>query len=122
MKRKRRMKMARKMIGIAGIGLWLGLIILVIGLQTKANGSEQMFENLPEGWKVENSLLSSNEQTAAFSNKIGGEISKLTNTILSFKGQQLQVNVLYCPSGAQAEKIHRAVLQARNGIADFVLI
>ncbi len=113
--------MARKMVGIAGIGLWLGLIILVIGLQTKANGSEHMFENLPEGWNVERSFTASKEQTIAFSQKLGGKINKLTNTILSFKGQRLQVNLIYCSTKTDKENIYLAVLEGHNGIADFAL-
>ncbi len=114
--------MARKIAGIIGIGLWAGLIVLLAVLQTKANGNENMFKNLPEGWNVEKSFLVTKEQTAAISDKLGGKISKLTNTILSFKGQQLQVNVIYCPSSEQAEKIYMAVLQAHDGIADYALL
>ncbi len=113
--------MVRRIVGITGIGLWLGLIALTAGLQVKANGNEQMFKNLPEGWKVEKSIVVSKEQTGVISRKLGGEISKLTNTILSFKGQQLQVNVIQCPTNEQTEKIYKAVLQSHNGVADYAL-
>jgi hypothetical protein len=32
-------KMARRIVGMTGIGLWLGLIALTAGLQVKANGN-----------------------------------------------------------------------------------
>jgi len=113
--------MTRRIVGTTGIGLWLVLIALAAGLQVKANGNEQMFKNLPEYWKVEKSIVVSKEQTQGISRKLGGEISKLTNTILSFKGQQLQVNVIQCPTNEQTEKIYSAVLQSHNGIADYAL-
>jgi hypothetical protein len=114
--------MARRIVGTTGIGLWLGLIALTAGLQGTTNGNEQMFKNLPEGWKVEKSVVVSKEQTEVISRRLGGKISKLTNTILSFKGQQLQVNVIQCPANEQTEKVYKAVLQAHNGIADYALI
>ncbi len=58
--------MLRRIVGITGISLWVGLIAVVVGLQAKANG-EQMFKNLPEAWKVEKSFAVSKEQTAAIS-------------------------------------------------------
>lgn len=110
--------MLRRIVGITGISLWAGLIVVavLVGFQANANGGE-MFKNLPEGWKVEKSWVASREQTAAIGLKLGGRISKLTNTILSFKGQRLQVNVLYCPTNSEAEKIYKAILEAHNGLA-----
>jgi len=110
--------MLRRIVGITGISLWTVLIVfaVLVGFQANANGGE-MFKNLPEGWNVEKSWVASKEQTAAISLKLGGRISKLTNTILSFKGQRLQVNVLYCPTNSEAEKIYKAILEEHNGLA-----
>jgi hypothetical protein len=108
--------MLRPIVGITGISLWVLLIALVVGLQAKASG-EQMFESLPEGWKVEKSFAASKEQTAAIARKLGGRILKLTNTVLSIGGRRLQVNVLHCPTAREAEKIYKAVLEAHNGLA-----
>ena len=110
--------MLRRIVGITGISLWAGLIIVavLVGFQANANGGE-MFKNLPEGWKIEKSFVASKEQTAAISRKLGGRISKLTNTVLSIEGKRLQVNVFYCPTNSEAEKIYKAVLEAHNGLA-----
>jgi len=110
--------MLRRIIGITGISLWAGLIVVAViaGFQAKAN-SEQMFENLPEGWKIEESFVVPMDQTAAISLKLGGGISKLTNTVLSIEGQRLQVNVFHCPTEKEAENIYEAVLEAHNGLA-----
>jgi len=112
----------RRIVGIAGVGLWLVLIAVVAGFQVKADGAEQMFGKLPEGWTAEKSFTASKEQTAAIGDKLSGKIDKLTNTIVSFKEQRLQVNVLHCPTKNDAEKIYKAVLEAHNGIADYALI
>jgi len=108
--------MVRRIVGITGISLWAGLIaIAVLGaFRANANG-EQMFENLPEGWKVEKSFVVSKAQTMAISRRLGSRISKLTNTVLSIEGKRLQVNVFYCPTPNGADKIYKQVLEAHNG-------
>ncbi len=110
--------MLRRIVGITGISLWAGLIVVAViaGFQTEANG-EQMFESLPEGWKIEESFVVPIDQTAAISLKLGGGISKLTNTVLSIEDKRLQVNVLHCPTKKEAEKIYEAVLEVHNGLA-----
>ena len=110
--------MLRRIIGITGISLWAGLIAVVVlaGFGGKANG-EPMFENLPEGWRVEKSFAVPRDQTGAISRRLGGRISRLTNTVLSIEGQHLQVNVLYCPTEKEAEKVYKAVLEAHDGLA-----
>jgi len=108
--------MVRRIVGITGISLWAVLIaIAVLGaFQANANG-EQMFENLPEGWKVEKSFVVSKAQTMAISRRLGSRISKLTNTVLSIGSKRLQVNVFYCPTPNGADKIYKQVLEAHNG-------
>lgn len=110
--------MLRRIVGIAGISLWVGLIVVAVlaGFQANANG-EEIFKNLPEGWKVEESFIVSKDQTAAISQKLGGRIGRLTNTVLSIEGKRLQVNLFYCPTNSEAEKIYKAVLEAHNGLA-----
>ncbi|MHC4890164.1 MAG: DUF3887 domain-containing protein, partial [Planctomycetota bacterium] len=108
--------MARRVVGVTGIILWAGLIAVVVlwGFQANANG-EQMFENLPEGWKVEKSFVISKAQTMAISRKLGSRINKLTNTVLSIGSKRLQVNVLYCPTSNAADKIYESALEVHNG-------
>ncbi len=113
--------MLRRIVGITGVGLWAALIAaaVIVGLQAKVNG-EEIFENLPQDWEVESSFTAKPDQTAAISRRLGGRIRKLTNTVLSIEGQRLQVNVFYCPTERDAEKIYKAVLDGHNGLADSV--
>jgi len=113
--------MLRRIVGVTGVSLWAGLIAVVVlwGFQANANG-EQMFENLPEGWKVEKSFAVSKAQTIAIGRKLGSRISKLTNTVLSIESKRLQVNVFHCPTPNAADKIYKSVLEAHNGLTGHV--
>jgi len=114
--------MLRRIIGITGISLWAGLIVfaVVAGFQTKANG-EPMFENLAEGWEVESSFTAKPDQTAAISRRLGGRITKLTNTVISFEGQKLQVNVMNCPTSKDADIIYQAILDVHDRVSATVV-
>ncbi|MHC4177235.1 MAG: heavy metal-binding domain-containing protein [Planctomycetota bacterium] len=70
--------------------------------------------NPPEDWKVEMSFIVPEDQMAAIRRKLGGRIKKVSNTIYSAHGQQVQVNVFECATGADAEKIHKAVLAMKG--------
>ncbi len=107
--------MIRRIVGITGITVWFGFIAFVVVLQTKANGSEQLFKNLPAGWKVIESFEVPQDQRQAIGLKLGGKITKLTNTILSIEGQQLQINIIHCSSKNEAMKVYQAELQAHSG-------
>ena len=54
-KRKVDMQMLRKIAGFTGLALWLVLIVVLVAVQTKANG-QPGFENLPEQWKIEKTV------------------------------------------------------------------
>jgi hypothetical protein len=113
--------MLRRIVGVTGISLWAGLITVVVlwGFRASASG-EQMFEKLPEGWKVEKSFVVPKAQTMAISRKLGSRISKLTNTVLLIEGKRLQVNVFHCPIPNAAAKIYKAVLEAHSGLTGHV--
>jgi hypothetical protein len=108
--------MVRRIIGVTGISLWAGLIAVVVsgGFRARANG-EVMFENLPEGWKIESSYIASDAQTAAISRMLGSRVSKLTNTVLLIESKRLQVNIFHCPTPNAAGEIYNTVLKAHSG-------
>ena len=68
------------------------------------------FENLPAGWRVQQSFVAPQNQTIAIGKKLGGRIVKLSNTILSVHGQRLQVNILDCQTQQDAEPVHKTIL------------
>ncbi|MHC4215635.1 MAG: transglutaminase-like domain-containing protein [Planctomycetota bacterium] len=107
--------MMRRFIGITGISAWVVLIVImvILAFQTEANG-DPMFENLPEGWRVVQSFMVPRDQKMAIGSKLGGRIVKLNNTVLSYKGKNLQVNVLDAATESAAERIHQSILKAHN--------
>ncbi|MHC4060612.1 MAG: alpha/beta hydrolase family protein [Planctomycetota bacterium] len=111
--------MARRIAGAAAIGMWSGLVVVAVvaGFQGLANGQEEIFRNLPEGWKVEKSVVVSANERAALSRKLGARISRLTNTFLSIEGKRLQVNIIHCRTTTGAEKVCETILKAHGGLA-----
>lgn len=106
--------MLRRIIGITGISLWAGLILAVVALKVKAD-VEEIFQDLPEGWRIEKSVVVPKDQTLAFSRKLGARISKLTNTYLSIDGKPLQVNVVQCSTERGAERAFEAIVKEHDG-------
>ena len=107
--------MMRRVVGITGISAWIVLIVImvILAFQTEANG-DPMFENLPEGWGVEQSFMVPRDQKMAIGTKLGGRIVKLNNTVLSYQDKNLQVNVLDAASESAAERIYQSILKVHN--------
>ena len=115
--------MARRIAGIAGITVYVGIIIVLMVFKFMAYGDgEQIFKNLPEGCKVEKSFVVPRNQTAAISRKLGVRIRKLTNTVLEIDGERIQVNIISCFTETDAEKAYQAVLKAHGGFAASVAL
>ncbi len=70
--------------------------------------------NPPEGWKVLESFIVNANQTTAIARKLGGRISKLSNTVFSVDGQRVQINVFECAAAADADTVHKAVLDTKG--------
>jgi len=99
------------------------LAALALGLSGNpaSAGSEQRLGNLPEGWKIEKSVVVPPAQNVAIGRRLGAKILKLTNTYVSAQGNRLQINIIHCPTAADAEKVYKVVLQAHSGISDYAL-
>jgi len=68
----------------------------------------------PAGFKVLRSSEVSAEQRNAIAIKLGGRISKFSNTSFSVHGQPLQMNLIRCPNSTEAAKIHKSVLAMKK--------
>ena len=110
--------MARRLFGVTGIALWIVLIVVLCIPQSGAIANP-LFKKLPQGWTAK-PLVVSPDNISAISTKLGGRITKLTNTMLSFQNNQVQVNIVSCPTTVDAEKIHIAFLKGHNGERDYV--
>jgi len=81
---------------------------------------DRCFVNLPPGWTIVESFLVSSDQVAAIEQKLGAAIETLSNTVLSVHGQQIQVNLIDCPTEDDAKTIHTAI-SAMKGHPAFCL-
>lgn len=77
--------------------------------------STALFRKLPIGWKVEKSFIASQDQTKGIGQKLGAQIKKVSNTILSAHGNRIQANIIEAASQEDADKIYQAVLDAHYG-------
>jgi fermentation-respiration switch protein FrsA (DUF1100 family) len=108
--------MVRRLVGTVGISLWFVLVVVAVLDLFKAQADgEELFENPPEGWEVERTIRVPWDQMGTFSRRMGVRISRLTNTVLSVEGKSLQVNVIHCRTGDDAEKVYAAVLDEHEG-------
>jgi len=78
------------------------------------DGSDR-FRNLPAGWTLTESNALSKEQVTAISQKLGGQIVRLTNTTLAVDGQSVKINTITCPTDADAIKVQDALLRVHKG-------
>jgi len=120
-KRKVDMQMLRKIAGFTGLALWLVLIVVLVAVQTKANG-QPVFENPPDQWKIEKTVHASPNQLKDFSRKLRGRIDELSNTHFSVDGQKIQINLIHCYTPADAQKVYKDVLREHGGSEEYVLL
>ena len=120
-KRKADIQMLRKVAGFTGLVLWAALIVVLAVFQTKANG-QAVFENVPEGWKIEKTVNASANQLKDFSRKLRGRIDELSNTHFSVDGQRIQINLIHCHTAADAQKVYREILREHGGSEEYVLL
>ena len=72
------------------------------------------FQSLPKGWSVTATVVAPEHQLAAFSQKLGGQVVRISNTTLGVGGQQLKVNVVDCKTDEDAAKVHEALLRVHK--------
>jgi hypothetical protein len=107
--------MARKVAGVFGLISWTALLGFLWFYEPSAAEAGTLFDNMPAGWKVGQTVLVGAEQRQAIATKLGAKINKLTNTVVEYDGKQAQVNVIYCPTAADAVTESMAIVQAHNG-------
>jgi len=104
-----------------GIGAWVtGMVILVVLAVQVPAAAEPMFESLSDGWEVVKSFTVGARQRTAVSTRLGARVAKLTNTILSFEGKMIQVNVIDAKDDGAADIIYKSVLQAHGNQSLYV--
>lgn len=69
-----------------------------------------MFADLPDGWRVEQSFDVPTDKREAIGRKLGGQIVRLNNVVLSVGDRQLRVNTIEAASEPDAKQIEQALL------------
>ncbi len=91
------------------------------GPQRQASAMPNLTD-LPPGWVTISEVVASPQVLASLSQRLGGRISELSNTIFrTDEGQQLQINVFGCPSSEDADRIFEKVTAGRGGPSDAVI-
>lgn len=90
--------------------------IFFAALPWRADGAgvpEPLLRQLGPGIFVESSEEVPLEQARSIGQKLGGELVRLTNSVLRVQGQPLRINVITAGSEEQAEKLERGILKVK---------
>lgn len=89
-------------------------VLWAVGVFSPKQVDPDVFEEMPKGWKLRQSSVVSTKQTNAIGIKLGGKINRLINAVVAFNGQPLQINVIECPTAADAGKIESSLRQTKS--------
>lgn len=96
-------------------------VFLSAGAEQKQELNEQqLFGKLPFGWKVTETIFVPAEQLQGFRSRLGGKITKISNTNLSIQGQFLKVNLLSCQNENEAKKVYQKISTMKS--PEFVIL
>ncbi len=76
--------------------------------------AEPFLRELPPGIFLESSAEIPQAQAKSIGQKLGGEIQRLTNSILRVHGRRIQVNAITASDEANARDIHTALLKIKS--------
>ncbi|TWT98452.1 transglutaminase-like domain-containing protein [Stieleria varia] len=91
-------------------------IALVLSIITPARcdpPTESIFSGLPPGVFVSRSLAIPTDQAKMIGEKFGGNVNRLSNTVLRVHGRTIQVNAFTAVTAADADAIHSALLKLK---------
>jgi hypothetical protein len=102
-----------------GLGRWLqaliGSVLLlpaVVGLRA-VEPADDCFRNLPAGCFLVQSAPTTPAATAAIGRRLGASLVRLTNSVLSIHGAQIQVNLLDAQGEEEATRLLQIIAQKK---------
>jgi hypothetical protein len=101
--------MRRTAVGVAG------MLLVAVAARAAAHDGPDRFKDLPKGWTVKESVVVPDQQLPTFSQRLGGQVVRLTNTTLTVDGQPFKVNTIECKTDEDAAKVHAALLRIHKG-------
>lgn len=92
-------------------GLWMAA---VMG-QEPRGGVNDLFPNMPEGWKVVKQSSVPRGQLGTFESKFQVKLDALINTVVEYQGASVQINLLRCKTEEDAERAKGAFIGIKKG-------
>lgn len=92
---------------------YIVLLVLVARVGTGAEPAEGFLRDLPAGVYLDSSTEATADQARAIGQKLGGRISRLTNSVVRVQGRRIQVNAITAADDASAAAIHVAILKIK---------
>ena len=86
----------------------------IASISSGADPTEPFLRNLPAGVFLESSAVIPPAQTKAISQNLGGEIKRLTNSVVRVHGRPIKVNAITSVDEANAEAIHAALTKIKS--------
>jgi len=83
---------------------------------------DDVFAALPPGWAVAESFVVPDDQRAQIEENLGGQINRVSNTMFDVRGRQVQVNLLDCPTEADATTVRESILAMKGGDPAFCIL
>lgn len=100
----------------------LGFLLWIIGPGSSAPGEddsagvlpEGFLSRLPAGWAHSGVVEVPAEQVAAIAGKLGGDVTRVTNTGVSSGGVRFQLNTVHCATAADADRVEASLVRMQG--------
>ncbi len=102
-------KLGKRMKRSETLPLAFAVALLITPVGKSADPSEPFLRQLPPGVAVERSVAVPAAQTKAIGQKLGGDIQRLTNSIVRVHGRSIQVNAITAVDESNAKTIQAAL-------------
>ncbi|MBN1163969.1 MAG: hypothetical protein JXB45_05280 [Candidatus Krumholzibacteriota bacterium] len=113
------------MIKKLGVHLILILLLSAASPAVEAPRYQEIIQGkipLPRGWKLEKRVEVSPFQRDAIARKLGGNAQAISNSVFSFEGKTVQINLVECETASGAEAVYRNILAMHGNNPRYVMI
>jgi hypothetical protein len=90
------------------------VLLLVVSTGGHTNQNQDIFSDLPAGLTLQSTVEVDPERTKAIGQKLGGRVSRLTNSVLRVHGRTIQINIITAADESDAEIIHSSLSRIKS--------
>jgi transglutaminase-like putative cysteine protease len=102
------------LMGAAMVVVLMLFLLLGLATQTQAAQPPHPFPALPNEWKIVRNDVIAAKQREAVAKKLNLQLVDMANTVVEYRGAQIQINRLDCPSVQEAEKATKTLIQIKQ--------